>query len=44
MSNLMHEACIQARLDNMSLRQQARQIGNVEICAQEAVYLVEQNP
>lgn len=44
MSNLMHEACIQARHDNMSLRQQARQIGNVEICAQEAAYLVEQNP
>lgn len=44
MSNLVHEACIQARHDNMSLRQQARQIGNVEICAQEAAYLVEQNP
>lgn len=40
----MHEACIQTRHDNMSLRQQARQIGNVEICAQEAAYLVLQMP
>lgn len=49
MSNLMHEACEEARHGNMSLRQQVRQIGNkflthVEMCAQEAAYLVLQMP
>lgn len=49
MSNLMHEACEKARHGNMSLRQQVRQIGNkflthVEICAQEAAYVVLQMP
>lgn len=41
----MHEACEEARHGNMSLRQKVRQIGNkflthVEICAEEAAYLV----
>lgn len=49
MSNLLHEACEEARNGNMSLKQQVRQIGNkflthVEICAQEAAYLILQMP
>lgn len=41
MSNLLHDACEEARKGNLSLKQQVRQIGNkflthVEICAQEA--------
>lgn len=49
MSNLLHEACEEARNGNMSLKQQVRQIGNnflthVEISAQEAAYLILQMP
>lgn len=49
MSNLLHDACEEARKGNLSLKQQVRQIGNkflthVEICAQEAAYLLLQMP
>lgn len=49
MSNLLHDACEEARKGNLSLKQQIRQIGNkflthVEICAQEAAYLLLQMP
>lgn len=49
MSNLMYEACKEARQGNKNLQQQVRHIGNkflshVEISAQEAVYLVLQLP
>ncbi|XP_061196745.1 uncharacterized protein LOC133205019 [Saccostrea echinata] len=49
MSNLLHEACEEARKGNLSLKQQVRQIGNkflthVEISAQEAAYLLLQIP
>ena len=49
MSNLLHEACEDARKGNLNLKQQVRQIGNkflthVEICAQEAAYLILQMP
>lgn len=45
MSNLMYEACIEARQGNKNLQQHVRQIGNkflshVEISAQVAVYLI----
>lgn len=45
MSNLMHEACQEARNGNKSIQQQVRHIGNkflthVEICAKEIVYIV----
>ena len=49
MSNLMMEACNEAQDGNKDLRQQVRHIGNkflthVELCAQEAAYLVLQLP
>lgn len=49
MSNLLHDACEEAKKGNLSLKQQVRQIGNkflthVEICAQEAAYLLLQMP
>lgn len=49
MSNLLHDACEEARKGNLSLKQQVGQIGNkflthVEICAQEAAYLLLQMP
>lgn len=49
MSNLHHEACDEAMNGNMSLKQQVGQIGNiiltnVEICAQEAAYVILQMP
>ena len=49
LSNLLHEACSQARKCGSDIRQQVRRIGNqflsnVEIGAQEAVYLVLQMP
>ena len=45
MSELLHEACTEARKGNASIKQQVRDIGsefvnNVEISAQEAVYIV----
>lgn len=45
MSNLMYETCKEARQGNKGLQQQVRHIGNkflshVEVCAQEAVYLL----
>ncbi|XP_065931772.1 uncharacterized protein [Magallana gigas] len=49
MSNLLHEACEEARKGNFTLKQQVRQIGNkflthVEISAQEAAYILLQMP
>lgn len=49
MSNLMFEACKEARQGNKTLKQQVRHIGNkflthVEISAQEAAYLILQLP
>lgn len=49
MSNLMYEACKEARQGNKTLKQQVRHIGNkflthVEISAQEAAYLILQIP
>ena len=49
MSELLREACTEARKGNASIKQQVRDIGgkfanNVEISAQEAVYLVLQLP
>lgn len=49
MSNLLNDACEEARKGNLSLKQQVRQIWNkflthVEICAQEAAYLLLQMP
>lgn len=45
MSNLMYEACKEARQGNKGLQQQVRHIGNkflshMEVCAQETVYLL----
>ena len=45
MSELLRQACNEAREGNSSIKQQARDIGskfvnNVEISAQEAVYIV----
>lgn len=49
MSELLREACAEAKKGNNSIRQQVRDIGskfvnNVEISAQEAVYIVLQLP
>lgn len=49
MSNLLHEAYEEARNENMSSKQQERQIGNkclthVKICAQGAAYIISQKP
>jgi hypothetical protein len=49
MSDLLHNACEEAKKGNLSLKQQVREIGNkflthVEICAQEAAYLLLQMP
>lgn len=49
MSNLMYEACKEARQGNKTLKQQVRHIGNkflthVEVSAQEAAYLILQLP
>jgi len=49
MSELLREACTEARKGNSSIKQQVRDIGskfvnNVEISAQEAVYIVLQLP
>lgn len=49
LSNLLHQACKEARSSESDIRQQVRKIGNqflshVEIGAQEAVYLVLQMP
>ena len=49
MSELLREACTEARKGNSSVKQQVRDIGskfvnNVEISAQEAVYIVLQLP
>lgn len=49
MSELLREACTEARKENSSIKQQVRDIGskfvnNVEISAQEAVYIVLQLP
>ena len=48
-SELLREACTEARKGNASIKQQVRDIGskffnNVEISAQEAVYIVLQLP
>lgn len=49
MSNLLRQACEEARQNDSNIRQQVRRIGNkflshVEIGAQEAAYLVLQTP
>ena len=49
MSKLLREACTEARNGNSTIKQQVRDIGskfvnNVEISAQEAVYIVLQLP
>ena len=49
MSELLRQACTEARKRNSSIKQQVRDIGNkflnsVEISAQEAVYIVLQLP
>ena len=49
MSDLLREACTEARQGNNTIKQQVRDIGskflnNVEISAQEAVYIVLQLP
>ena len=49
MSELLREACTEARNGNSTIKQQVRDIGskfvnNVEISAQEAVYIVLQLP
>ena len=48
MSDLLRTACDEARLGNSTLKQQVRMIGkflnNVEVSAQEAVYLLLQLP
>ena len=49
MSELLRQACDEARKGNSSIKQQVRDIGNkflnsVEISAQEAVYIVLQLP
>jgi hypothetical protein len=49
MSDLLHNACAEAKEGNSTIKQQVRDIGNkflnsVEISAQEAVYLILQLP
>ena len=49
MSDLLRQACVEARKQNSSIKQQVRDIGskflnNVEISAQEAVYIILQLP
>ncbi|XP_069114560.1 uncharacterized protein [Argopecten irradians] len=49
MSNLLHQACQEIKEGNHDIKQQVRHIGNkflthVEVCAQEAAYLVLQMP
>ena len=49
MSELLRQACTEARKGNSNIKQQVRDIGNkflnsVEISAQEAVYIVLQLP
>ena len=49
MSELLREACAEAKENNSSIKQQVRDIGNkflnsVEISAQEAVYIILQLP
>ena len=49
MSDLLRQACTEVREDNCSIKQQVRDIGskfpyNVEISAQEAVYITLQSP
>ena len=49
MSELLRKACAKVKEGNTSIKQQVRDIGNkflnsVEICAQEAVYLILQLP
>ena len=49
MSDLLRQACVEARKQNSTIKQQVRDIGstflnNVEISAQEAVYIILQLP